>query len=107
VFSVHFLSERYTAFQHLVPVQVKLRPTEKFLDRWGIQEKRDAAIVLSVKVCEDLGLTPKIGDRFIHPYGSRDIHYEIKNLYEETQLTNSAIPIDYIGFAVRTRSKLP
>lgn len=108
VFNVHFLKERYTEWPQLVPFLVKLRPTEKELDRWGIKEKRDAMLVLSIQLCEEIGLTPKIGDRFIYPYGrTRNIHMEVKNLYEETQLTNSGVPIDYVGFAMRTTNKLP
>lgn len=107
VFNVHFLKQRYTEWDYKVPVMVKLQPTQKELDRWGIQERRDAMIVLSIRVCEDIELTPKIGDRFIHPYGSRDIHYEVKNLFEDMQLTNTAVPINYVGFAMRTTNKLP
>lgn len=107
IYNVHFLKERYVEFLQLVPIMVRLRPTEKELDKFGIKEKRDAAVVISIQVCEEIGLVPKIGDRFIYPYGTRNIHMEIKNLYEETQLTNSGIPIDYVCFAMRTTNKRP
>lgn len=111
VYNVHFLKERYTEHPQLIPFLVKLRPTEKELTRWGIGEKRDAMIVLSIQLCDEIGLIPKIGDRFLYPYQRsgrpRTIHMEVKNLYEETQLSNSAVPIHYVGFAMRTTNKLP
>lgn len=111
VYNVHFLKERYTEHPQLIPFLVKLRPTEKELTRWGISEKRDAMIVMSIYLCDEIGLIPKIGDRFLYPYQRsgrpRLIHMEVANLYEETQLTNSAVPIDYVGFAMRTTNKLP
>jgi len=111
VYNVHLLKERYTEHPQLIPFNVKLRPTEKELTRWGIGERRDCMFVMSIYLCDEIGLIPKIGDRFLYPYQRsgrpRVIHMEVKNLYEETQLTNSAVPIDYIGFAVRTTNKLP
>ena len=111
VYNVHFLKERYIEWSQLIPIIVKLRPTEKDLTKWGIGERRDAMIVMSIQLCDEIGLIPKIGDRFLYPYQRsgrpRTIHMELKNLYEETQLTNSAVPVDYIGFAMRTTNKLP
>ena len=111
VYNVHLLKERYTEFPQLVPFNVKLRPTEKELTRWGVGERRDCMLVMSVYLCDEIGLIPKIGDRFLYPYQRsgrpRTIHMEVKNLFEESQLTNSGVPIDYIGFAVRTTNKLP
>lgn len=107
VFNVHFLKERYVEFPQLVPFQVKLEPTQKELDRWGIQEKRDARIVLSTQVCDDISLEPKIGDRFIFKYGSRFIHYEIVNLFNDGSISDSGIPLWWVGFANRTTNRLP
>jgi hypothetical protein len=107
VFQLHFLPERYTEHPQLVPFQVKLEPTQKELDKWGIQEKRDARIVLSTQVCEDIALTPKIGDRFVFRYGTRFIHYEIVNLYNDGSIADSGIPLWWVGFANRTTNRLP
>jgi hypothetical protein len=107
VFNVHFLKERYSEHNQLVPFQVKLEPTQKELDRWGIQEKRDARISMSIQVCEEIDLTPKIGDRFVYKYGGRNIHYEVKNLFLDGQVGDSGIPIWYVGFAMRTTNRLP
>lgn len=102
-FRVHILKERYVAYEQLVPFQVKLNPTKKELDKWGISEQRDAKIELSIGLCTEIGLTPKIGDRFILPYGigDRNITYEVKNLYEADQLADSGIPLHFVGFAKR------
>jgi hypothetical protein len=106
-FIVHILKENYTEFNQLVPFLVKLNPTEKELDGWGITEKRDAMVELSIKLCEDVGLVPKIGDRFTYPYEPREIQYELKNLFEADQLSDSGVPMHYIGFATRTTNRLP
>jgi hypothetical protein len=102
-FRVHVLKERYSAFEQLVPFMVKLNPTKKELDKWGISEQRDAKVELSIGLCTEINLTPKIGDRFILPYGigDRNITYEVKNLYEADQLGDSGIPLHFVGFAQR------
>jgi len=107
VFKVHFLKERYTEFDQLVPFLVKLNPTEKELTKWGINDKRDAIIQFSIELCQSIGLVPKIGDRFVYPYEDKDIHYEIKNLFEADQLGDSSIPLHYLGLAMKTTSRLP
>lgn len=113
VFNIHFLKDRYTEFG-LMSFLVKLEPTEKTLDQWSIKEKRDAMVVLSIGLCESKGLIPKIGDRFVYEYGidpdtreSRTIHYEIKDLFQSDSIADSGIPLHYVGFAVRTFSRLP
>jgi len=114
-FKVHILKERYVYFDQLIPFLVKLNPTEKVLENWGIVEKRDCMIELSYHLCEELSLEPKIGDRFILPYGTRtvtgstarNIHYELKNLFESDQLGDSGIPLHLIGFAKRVTGQLP
>lgn len=108
-FRVHILKERYIAFEQLVPFQVKLNPTKKELDKWGISEQRDAKLELSMGLCDEIGLLPKIGDRFILPYGvgSRNITYEVKNLYEADQLSDSGIPLHFVGFAKRVTLTIP
>lgn len=112
-FNIHFLKERYVEFKHLVPFVVKLNPTEKELGLFGLSEKRDAMITLSIELCMELGLAPKIGDRFIYQYEGnegqyqRSIHYEVKNLFEDTSLGDSGVALHYAGFAVRTSNKLP
>ena len=107
VFNIHLQKERYTAFAQRVPFIIKLEPTKKTLDKWGIQEQRDAMVILAVKLFEDIGLEPKIGDRFVHEYGSRDIHYELRNLFKVDSLGNTGEPIHYVGFATRTLNRLP
>lgn len=114
-FKVHILFERYTELAQPVPLLVKLNPTQKELDKWGIDEKRDAVLVFSIGLLEEIGLTPKIGDRFIYDYGQPDggaasprvIHYEIKNLFEADDHADSGWPLHYIGFATRTTNRLP
>lgn len=114
-FKVHILKERYIASDQLIPFWVKLNPTEKALEKWGIRETRDAMVELSILLCEELSLEPKIGDRFILPYGdrtvtgstARNLHYELKNLFESDKLGDADKPIKLIGFAKRTTSKLP
>lgn len=106
-FSIHILKERYTPFPQLVPFLVRLNPTEKELSKWGIDEKREAKIVISTELCEEIGLQPKIGDRFDYPYEGRVIQYEIKNLFEADQLGDGGEAVTFTGFATRTTNILP
>lgn len=114
VFNIHFLKERYTEYHTLVPFLLKLNPTEKTLDQWGIAEKRDAMIVMSITMVESLGLIPKVGDRFVQDYGydpetrvTRSIHYEVRNLYQTDSIADTGVPLHYVGFAQRTTNRLP
>lgn len=102
-FKIHILKERYTLFDQNVPFLTKLSPTKKELEKWGITEVRDCKVIFSIQVCDELNIVPKIGDRFILPYGigTRNIQYEIKNLYETDQLSDSGIPFHLEGFAQR------
>ncbi len=108
-YKVHILKERYLTFPQGVPFLAKLNPTEKTLEKWGIDEKRDAMVELSIGLLEEIGLVPKIGDRFLYSWGQpahgpdrRVITYELKNLFEADQWGDSGIPLHYIGFATRT-----
>lgn len=106
-FTVKVLKERFVEFAQTVAFHVKLDPTEKELLKWGIDEKRHAKVVFSIELASDLGLTPKIGDRFEYPYEGRDIQYEIKNLFEDAQLGDDGTAMTYVGFATRTTNINP
>jgi len=106
-FMVHFLKERFTEFPQMVPFLVKLEPTRQELTKWGLGEKRDAIFVLSQKVCEDIGLEPKIGDRFIYEYDGSNIHYETQEMKPLDSLGDSGVVMHYVGGARRTTNKLP
>lgn len=107
IFYVHFSKMRYTQFAEEVPFNVKLNPPQELLEKWGQSIKRDAMIQMSVQLCEDMNLTPKVGDRFVYPYGNKNIHFELQTLLEVDQLTDSGLPLHYIGFADKTKDKLP
>lgn len=106
-FRVLMSKERFVAHPNLVPFLVHLNPTEKQLNTWGINERRDAMVELSREVFDLEGLVPKIGDRFIMPYDDRNIHYKLTNLFEQDQLSDSAKSLHYICFAMRTTNRLP
>ena len=105
-FKVFFGDKRYTDFGQEIQFVIKLNPTEKELQKWGINEYRSAKIVLSVELCESIGLVPKIGDRFVYTYGERNIHYEVLNLFESDQLGDSGLQLHYTGFAERTHERI-
>jgi hypothetical protein len=105
-FRIHFADERYQDFGQLVPFYIKLDPSEDDLSKWGIEEKRDALVVLSVELCNSIGLTPKIGDRFIYEYETRHIHYEMKEMKLMEQLGDSGVPIYLVGGAMKTSDRL-
>jgi hypothetical protein len=100
-FSIKIDQERYTQFSQPVPFLVKLNPPKDELLKWGIEEQRDAQIVMSSYLCELIGLTPKIGDRFIYQYDTRNIHYEVVDLNEMDTVADSGLSIHLIGFCKR------
>lgn len=109
---IESLTETYTEFERPLPFLVRLNPTEQELQRWGLQERRDCLIVISIELWNQLGMyNPKIGDRFIYPYdvrfGIRNIHYEISELWPADQLGDSNIAMHWVGTAKRTTNKLP
>jgi hypothetical protein len=109
---IESLTETYTEFDRPLPFLAKLNPTEQELQRWGLQEKRDCLVTISIELFNEFGLyEPKIGDRFIYPYdvrfGIRNIHYEISELWPGDQVGDSAIAIHWLGAAKRTTNKLP
>lgn len=46
-----------------MPMFIKLDPQETLLNKYGIDLRREAVIWFSRKICHDLGIEPKIGDR--------------------------------------------
>lgn len=106
-FSVILLNERYSEFKQLVPFYCKLQPPVEELNKYGIQEKRDALVIISIEVCDKIGLSPKIGDRFVYQYEDRNIHYEMKDMMMQDQLGDSGVVLHYIGGANRTDIRLP
>lgn len=105
-YTVRMVNERYAKLNQLLPFMIKLNPTRKVLEKWGITEERDAIVELSALICEEAGLTPKIGDRFIHVYGPRNVHYEVLNLFPVDSLGDSGDFISWLGFAKKTTNKL-
>lgn len=51
-----------------MPMLVKLDPEETYLDKYGLDRKREAVIWFSRKICKDLNVLPKIGDRIDFTY---------------------------------------
>ena len=51
-----------------MPMLVRLDPEEQLLSKYGIDKKRAAIIWFSRKICHDLGVMPKIGDRIDFAY---------------------------------------
>lgn len=106
-FSVHLGHARYAEFPQLVPFEFHLNPNETMLEKWGISEKRDGMAIIAIELCEQIGLQPKIGDRFVYPYGTHNIHYELDTLFEADSIGDTGIPLHYIAFVRRSDSRLP
>jgi hypothetical protein len=105
-FKVLLMDEQYTRFSQLVPFHLKLDPSDYVLKKWGIEQKDkniDAIFKMSILLCQDMGLTPKIGDRFNNVYGANTQQYEVMSIIERDQVADSGIPIHYMGTASRTR----
>lgn len=102
-FNVKIDQERYTRFSQPIPFLVELNPPQDELLKWGIEENRDAKIILSAYLLEQVGLVPKIGDRFIYQYNTANIHYEVANLNDMDSVADSGKSIHLVGFCKRVR----
>jgi hypothetical protein len=106
IFRVLFAHEKYTAYAQLIPFQLRLDPSDKILKKYGLEQKDkavDAMFKMSIMVCEEYGLTPKVGDRFNYNYGTVVQQYEVLSIIKRDQLADTGIPLHYIGVATKTR----
>lgn len=106
-FRILAANERYVRAAAPIPFHVKLDPTEQELRKWGMEQKSeqkvDALLKLSILLCSRLGVTPKVGDRFDYTYNGVSRQYEVLTLIERDQITDSGIPMHYVGSATKTR----
>lgn len=105
-FRVLMMGDRYSPFFQAIPFNIKLTPTEDDLKRFGIEQKGkpiDAIISMSILLCDRMGITPKIGDRFNYTYLGVDRQYEVLTLVKRDQIADSGIPLHYVGSASKTR----
>lgn len=80
----------------LAPVQVAMRvilePEKQTLERYGIQNPRDALVEHSLAHLVEIGLTPKIGDRF----NFNNEQYEIMGDGNEGYIWNLKNPLRFV-----------
>jgi len=53
----------YKTVSPSIPIHIKLNPEEEELNKYGYDRTRDAIAWFSKKILEDIGLSPKVGDR--------------------------------------------
>lgn len=88
----------------LIPMRLQLNPTEDDLSKFGIEEKRDALIVLSKYLLDSefSGLIPKIGDRI----NFNSEQFEIKDVKTTDYWRDSNNPMRYVCAASKV-TKVP
>jgi hypothetical protein len=85
---------------------VKLDPPKDLLSKYGLDTPRDALFVMSIPLLDDLGLVPKIGDRFDVWSERKFQQFEVLTITKEDTFNNailSAHSLHYIGSAMKTR----
>jgi hypothetical protein len=82
----------FTQFGVLVAMRVILEPERQLLKRWGITKPRDALVEHSIAHLEEIGLTPKIGDRF----DFNNEQYEIMGDGNEGFIWNQKNPLRFV-----------
>ena len=93
-----------------MPMLIKLDPEEQVLDKYGFDRKREAVIWMSRKICHDLGLVPKIGDRIDFTYrtavGGIVNEHLILNEFSAKDFQRQLVDhYQYVGAADRTLKK--
>jgi hypothetical protein len=89
----------------LIPFRLRLEPTEDELNKWGMDEKRDAMATFCRYLMEtEYDVEPKIGDRFghrfLHPGGTTvEEQFEIKDVKRTDGWRDSGYYLRYVCFA--------
>lgn len=108
-FAVRGITHKYIPFGTPVPFYVKIDPPKDILSKYGMDTPRDALFVMSIPLVEDLGLNPKIGDRF-DVWSERKVQqYEVLTITKEDTFNNaifSSHALHYIGSAMKTRYRV-
>lgn len=60
---LYTLFETPEGYPSSIPIHIKLDPETEELDKYGYDRKRDALLYFSVPILEEVGLSPKVGDR--------------------------------------------
>ena len=75
-----------------MPLVVVLEPEQDLLDRFGLDEPMEALAVASQKIMRDMGINPKIGDRFDY----NEWQFEIKTCKPGSWFSNAKAPCEWI-----------
>jgi len=108
-FTVRGPSHKYTPFGVHVPFYVKLDPPKDLLSKYGMDTPRDALFVMSIPLLDDLGLVPKIGDRFDVWSERKFQQFEVLTITKEDTFNNAILSthsLHYIGSAMKTRYRV-
>lgn len=73
-----------------LPMLIKLDPEEEELNKYGYDRTREFMIWFSRKICHDLGIVPKVGDRIDMTY--RD---PVGAIINEHIIINEISPVDF------------
>jgi len=97
-----------------VPFRLQLNPSEDDLNKYGLEQKRDALAVFSRYLMESVfEVIPKIGDRFDHEYNedngtTRVEQYEIKEVKRTDYWRDSGEFLRYVVLASKaTKAPVP
>ena len=91
----------YKAWPQSVHLFIEMNPSEKMLTKLGITDKQDCVFEFSKYYCDQFGLVPKIGDRFL--WG--DIQFEVMNISEGAFFVNyHSKALHYVGTAKKART---
>ena len=101
----------FVRFAQDVPMRVILNPEGTVFKKYGIEYPRDAIVEHSTAVLAELGLYPKIGDRFdvVEPVGGAYPNPGVTEQYEimwssyESYNWNQKVPLRVIMAAMKTR----
>lgn len=87
----------------MVPLNVTLEPEADDLSRFGLDTEADALVTTSIKIAEEMGLFPKIGDRF----DFNEWQFEIKTVKPGSFFANSKSDTEWLMTADRTHRRWP
>jgi len=75
-----------------MPLVMILEPEQDILDRFGLDEPQEALALASQKIMRDMGVLPKIGDRF----DFNEWQFEIKTCKPGSWFSNAKAPCEWV-----------
>lgn len=78
----------YTTVDPQFPFHVKLDPETEELEKYGYDRKRECVVWFCTKILKDIGIVPKVGDRFDFMFLTADRVTQVREHFIITEISD-------------------